>query len=156
MDATYIQGFVEAIQNVFATMVDTQVNVQKPKIKDNANPTYDVSGVIGMSGDVTGAINISFPVETASKLVNLFAGMDLEPESEDFADAIGELVNMIAGNAKAKLAKPDETPMELTLPTMIRGKGSVVTNHSRATWLEIPFESGLGDFRLRVCLDQKD
>jgi CheY-specific phosphatase CheX len=70
-------------------------------MKSDNNPDLDVSGVIGMSGDVTGSVVLSFPQATAENLVALFGGSKADMGSPEFADAIGELVNMVAGGAKA-------------------------------------------------------
>ena len=55
-----------------------------------------------MSGDVVGSVMLSFPIDSALKIVEKFTGMKIDVNSEDFGDAIGELVNMISGAAKAK------------------------------------------------------
>jgi Holliday junction resolvasome RuvABC endonuclease subunit len=44
---------------------------------------------------------LAFPTETAERVVSLFCGQQLAAGTPDFADAIGELVNMVSGGAKA-------------------------------------------------------
>ncbi|HYD02559.1 MAG TPA: chemotaxis protein CheX, partial [Phycisphaerales bacterium] len=64
MDVRYINPFVEAVQTVFSTMIQIDVTLGKPHVTE-ALPRYDISGIIGMSGDVTGAIVLSFPAPVA-------------------------------------------------------------------------------------------
>ncbi len=66
MDPQFITPFIKSIQNVFSTMMQLQVNVGDPRLKTEPLPAYDVSGIIGMSGDVVGSIVLSFTTDTAT------------------------------------------------------------------------------------------
>jgi chemotaxis protein CheX len=123
MDAAYIVPFITSIQNVFSTMLQLPVEIGEPTVKPDGQPTFDVSGIIGMSGDVTGTIILSFPRETAERVVQLFAGMSMSADSADFADAIGELVNMVSGNAKALF--PTKS-VSISCPSVVVGTGHKV------------------------------
>jgi chemotaxis protein CheX len=149
MDATYIVPFVKAVENVFATMVQIQVKVGKPTLTQTNKPQYDVSGIIGMSGDVTGAVVLSLPVETSERLVALFTGMDLSHEHEDFADAIGELVNMVAGNAKADFV---DRKVNISCPSVVIGSGHRVFQQKQQPIIEIPCDCECGQFVVEVAM----
>ena len=71
MDASYITPFVKSIQNVFSTMLQLPVTVNTPQIKQDSTPTHDVSGIIGMSGDVIGTVILSFKTDAAESIVAL-------------------------------------------------------------------------------------
>ena len=73
MDPQFITPFIKSIQNVFSTMMQLQVNVGDPRLKTEPLPAYDVSGIIGMSGDVVGSIVLSFtrcPSSRSSRVRN--------------------------------------------------------------------------------------
>ena len=74
MDPQYITPFIKSTKNVFSTMLNMPVTIDEPSIKAGSPATYDVSGIIGMSGDVVGSVVLSFPKETAEKLVTAFCG----------------------------------------------------------------------------------
>ncbi len=62
MDSSYIIPFVKSIKNMFDTMLQMEVQVDSPRIKPADQQTsYDISGLIGLSGDVEGAVAVSFP-----------------------------------------------------------------------------------------------
>ena len=109
----------------------------------------EVSGIIGMSGDVQGMVVLSFPTATARKAIQAFTGMDIEPSSPDFADAIGELVNMISGAAKAKFEGKN---VSISCPSVVIGKGHKVQQPSDALCITIPFECPVGEFSLEVAM----
>ncbi len=152
MDSAYIMPFVRSVQNVFETMLQLPVTVSPPELKRNGLPAYDVSGIIGMSGDVEGAVVLSFPTAAAERMVKLFTGMDLPATHEDFADAIGELVNMISGGAKAQFTGKN---VSISCPTVVVGQDHVVFGSKDVVCIVLPCSSDAGQFAVEVCIRQK-
>ncbi len=149
MDVTYINAFISAIENVFATMLQTDVLVKEPSLKADREPRYDVSGIIGMSGDVVGAIIISFPSDVAERIASIFVGMPVASDNPDFADAIGELINMVSGNAKAGFSGKK---CSISCPSVVIGKGHQVFRQRDMPCIELPCSCNCGEFILEVAL----
>jgi chemotaxis protein CheX len=147
MDATYITAFVESVQHVFSTMLQTEVKVAAPTIRDDSEPSFDVSSVISMSGDITGTVVLSFPTDCAERLVSVFIGMEVDADNEDFADAIGELINMIAGNAKVKF---EGKTVSIGIPSVVIGKNHRVFPHKDVPIIDIPCSCDFGQFVVEV------
>ena len=61
MNVSYINPFISATINTFQTMLGIEVKPEKPSLKTSPYPTYDISGIIGLSGTAQGNIAISFP-----------------------------------------------------------------------------------------------
>lgn len=150
MDASYITPFVKSIQNVFSTMLQLPVTVNEPQIKQGSEPTHDVSGIIGMSGDVVGTIVLSFRDDAAQSIVTLFCGEKLELSSPDFADAVGELVNMVSGGAKAMFT--DTKDVSISCPSVIVGKDHGVALPSDVPCVMIPCSTDCGEFVIEVAI----
>ena len=70
-------------------------------------------------------------------------------DHEDFADALGELANIVAGQAKAKL---DGFNISISLPSVIIGKEHVVLQSKHRPRLAIPCDSPLGRFTVEVAM----
>ncbi len=150
MDVKFVNPFVQAIGNVFRTMVQTEVTIGRPHMKaDPAAPT-DVTGIIGLSGDVTGSVVLSFQLESAVAIASKFAGTDVEPDHPDFADALGELANMVAGNAKKDFHGYE---VNISLPSVIIGQGHKVSASHVAPQLVIPCDCPLGSFAVEVSVE---
>jgi chemotaxis protein CheX len=152
MDVRYINAFISSISNVFKTMLNTEVSVGKPLLKETEMKSADVSGVIGLSGGVQGCVVLSFPLDVACKLATAFAGAELGPDDPDFADAIGELTNMVAGNAKKDFPGVHAS---ISLPSVITGEGHTVSQSRSSPFLVIPCETGKGSFNVEVALIEK-
>ena len=86
-------------------MANVETVVLKPYMKTSAGQ-YNVFGIIGFSGDLTGNGygKLHAPLVRLRNWWKHFTGVaDGAGVGQQFADAIGELANMIAGSAKSKL-----------------------------------------------------
>jgi chemotaxis protein CheX len=149
MDPIYISAIVTSIQNVFSTMFQLPVEVGEPSIKQERTATHDVSGIIGVSGSMVGTIVLSMPEETATAVISLFTGMEIETDSADFADAVGEIVNMISGGAKASFQRKD---VMITCPSVVIGSGHIVSHQSGSPCVLIPCTTDCGEVVIELSL----
>jgi chemotaxis protein CheX len=154
MDPAFITPFIASIQNVFSTMLQLRVDIMDPQIKQTPAASYDVSGIIGMSGDITGSIVLSFPAETAARVVSIFAGAQLDPNSADFADAVGELVNMVSGNAKGKF--PGNRRVNISTPSVVVGKNHTVGRPKDVPCIVIPCRCDCGEMAIEIAIRQTE
>ncbi|MAY74051.1 MAG: chemotaxis protein CheX [Phycisphaerae bacterium] len=150
MNPNYIAPFVASIKNVFSTMLQLEVNVGEPKLKSASEPTHDVSGIIAMSGEVEGTITLSFELNAATAIVALFCGDKLDPSSPDYVDAVGELVNMVSGGAKAKF--PQGGSVSISCPSVIVGAGHTVQTRSDTPCVLIPCTTDCGELTIEVAI----
>jgi chemotaxis protein CheX len=149
MDVKYINPFVSAVRNVFHTMLGVEVTIGRPFIKKEDTALADVSGIIGFSGDAAGCVVLSFPRDVATKAASTFAGIEITEEHPDFADAVGELANMIAGNAKKDF---EGVCISISLPSVVIGEHHRVSKSNTAPRLVVPCETTLGSFYLEVAM----
>ncbi len=150
MDVRFINPFVASVKNVFKTMIATDVQLGKPVvIKANAEQAADVSAVIGLSGDAVGCVVLSLPMKTATSVSSKFAGVEMDEHHPDFTDALGELANMVAGDAKVRF---EGLNCNISLPSVIIGQHHIVSQSKQRPRLSLPCESTLGNFTVEVAL----
>ncbi len=150
MNAQQIRCFLESTENLFSTMLNTSVEFGKPVMQPRDAKHHDVSGIIGLSGDIVGSVVVGLPTETAIAAVEAFVGCRIEPDDENFADAVGELANMIAGGAKAKMEGDD---ISISCPSVVIGSDYTVQRPRQASCVCIPCRSPLGEFDLNICIN---
>ena len=80
---------------------------------------------------------LSFQKSTAQAIVNAFAGAPIVPDSPDFADAVGELANMIAGSAKTSFGGATS----ISVPSIILGPGHTIARLHDVPCLIIPCQT---------------
>ena len=121
MDVSVVNPFISATVETFKTMLALDLETGVPALKQEATHTYDVSGVIGLSGEAQGVISLSFPKIMALKVVSKLLGMEIKVVGPDLTDGIGELANIVAGYAKQGL-----TDYNLSIPDYRKVKNKLL------------------------------
>jgi len=147
MRAQDINPFILSVTEFCISMLDSEVKVGKPKYPEINEKSRDMIGIIGMSGTAQGLVALKLPVDTALKMVGKMIGTKYDRVDSSIIDGVGEMVNIIAGGAKAKFHGHNIT---LSLPTVVRGCMYNISNIENAVFLSIPFETELGDFSLLI------
>ena len=148
MDVSYINPFVESVGNVFETMLNVQPKRGSVQLGNGGNNGAGLTSLIGISGLMHGCVALCFPPETALKLAGRMLGSEMPAVNDEVIDAISELVNMVAGSAKAKFNT--DPPLELGLPTVVAGTGYQVKFPSKSVCLAVKFSSDEGDFSMEL------
>jgi chemotaxis protein CheX len=126
--------------NTFKNFVGVDLTPKNPYMLNREKDfEYDISGVIGLSGAIKGAVILSMKKEVAIKLTGRLTGVEPTEMDYDVADALGEIVNIISGNIKKDVQEGDD--IRISLPTVIRGsEHSLSWPSKRVRTLCIPFD----------------
>ena len=152
VDVKYINPFLDSVDQVFKTMLDIEVqrNAIKLETRETAGSPADdqITSLVQISGRADGFVALCFPAETAFDLAGRFLGSEANELNEEVADAISELVNMVAGSAKSKFDL--DPPPTLAIPTVAQGQDHREHYPEQAKWLAVPFQSPAGSFSMEV------
>ena len=136
----YIQPFIKVCEAVFHEFCHTDVAAGRVFFvsKDEYATNWDISGIIGLSGEVSGAVVISMKEETAFNVTKTLTGTEHTSIDVDVTDAVGEIINIIAGNVKKNFE--EELRIKISLPTIVKGKShSIAWPSERTRIICIPF-----------------
>ncbi len=152
MDTKYIEPFVEATINIFKDFYGEIPEMKPPFLFDKDEDLgWDLSAVIGIAGETKGVITVSFPKELIIKLTEKLVGYEVLDIDDDVIDSTGEVVNIIAGNAKKGL---EEFRLVISLPSIVRGQNHKISWPSNSMpIITIPFNISLGTFFVSVGLE---
>lgn len=152
METRYIQPFIQTTRQVFEELFGSRPEPRNPYlIRREELAAWDISGVIGIAGEARGVIVLSFTESLARHLTERLTGRLPERLDDDVIDAVGETVNIIAGNAKQGL---EQYKLMISLPSIILGGGhSIGWPHSPIPIVGIPFHVPEGAFHLSVGLE---
>ncbi len=112
--------------------------------------TEDITAAIGVSGRLQGSVLYGFPEGTARAVIDKLLGRRVDLESEMALSALGELANVITGNAVTELAVKGYL-CDISPPIMIVPAGSLITTVVGQQIL-VTFGSPMGPLRIRVSL----
>lgn len=152
MDVKLVNPFIDATLYVLETIASTRVRPGKPYLKKDQVARGDVTGVIGLTGEAQGTISVSFSEKSILAIVSSMFGEEMKELNEEIQDAVGEISNMISGQARQKLEELGKS-LKAAIPTVIMGKGHSITHITSQPIIAIPFDTDNGDFTIEVCLE---
>jgi chemotaxis protein CheX len=152
MEALWVNAFVKTTVNVFATMFQTEARPGTPRLKGEPYPVADISGMIGFSGGAQGSVAYSFPRETILKLVGILFGNPPADLNRDVGDAVGEIANIVAGNAKTEIPNVN---LSISLPQVVVGSNHTVSVQTSIPVVIVPFTTPHGDFVMELSLRKR-
>jgi chemotaxis protein CheX len=151
MNIKHIEPFVEATVAMFRDMLGMEPEFLTPHLLDrSARQDWDISGIIGIGGDSKGVVVISFSAALVREITGRLVGRPVALDDPDVVDAVGELVNIIAGNAKRGL---EDYRLNISLPSIVRGNEHQVAWQSDVPIVALPFRVGELKFNLSVGLE---
>lgn len=153
MDVKFINPFIESTVNVLKTMANARVESGKPFLKKDNTARGDVSGIIGLSGEVKGTIAVTFTERCILALVSKMLGQEMTELNDDVKDAAGEIANIISGQARLKLEDMGRS-LRAVVPTVIMGRNHEITHITTHPIIAIPFKTDYGDFTIEVCFEE--
>ena len=153
MDAKLINPFINATVNVLETMAHAKSVPGKPYLKKDSVAKGDVTGVIGVTGENNGTISVTFEEGSILKVVSNMFGEEMTTLDNEVADAVGELTNMISGQARRELETIGKV-FEAAIPSVITGKNHKISHITNGPKIAIPFTTEGGAFTIEVCMEK--
>ena len=146
IDVNFINPFLNATVKVFKIQCFVELKAQKPFLKANTDPALlgDVSGIISITSETfAGTLAISMPEKIFLNIVKNMLGEEAASISEGNVDLVGELANMILGQAKVELASLGYR-VEMALPSCVWGKEHKIKHFGTGKCMVLPFETEWG------------
>ena len=150
MQAEHINPFLRSLVNTFSTMLNCEARRGEIVLASLDERHFPISGVIGLSGKAVGTVVINLSEEVALKAASAMLMTEVTSLDDDVLDAVGELANMVAGQAKAEL---EEYDLSVSLPNVITGENHEIRFPSAANPISVPFDTDFGPLRLEVGLE---
>lgn len=111
-----LQVFIEGVNKYFTQMNNFEITVGTPYLTENSNPpASEITGVIGITGPITGCVYFSAPVTLLKHLLLSMQEPDLS--ITNMMDLVGEIANTISGNARSEYG-PE---FNISVPFVMKG-----------------------------------
>lgn len=149
MRAVHINSFINAVRRLFETMMDLPLSVGQPGLNREAKPQHDVCGIIDVTGEVSGTVVVSMPETVAANLASALLGDVIQQLDDDVIDAVGEIANIIAGNAKTDFPAGAEA---ISVPRVVFGRERV-PYPAAIPVIQIPCTTETGPLLIDVALE---
>lgn len=151
MDVTFINPFISSTLDVFDKMAKVKCTPNKPFIKDRSDRShklYQISAIIELTGAlVNGMVSLAFSESLAMHLAAAFSKERIDECDALCHDALRELINVVAGQAKKDL--PGGL-IQMSLPRVIRTERVVIL--PKIPVIILPFDTAGGRFIMQIAL----
>lgn len=147
--AEYVNPFYMATIEVFKLMLDLDIQRGLPGQQQLAQDKR-VNIVIEIVGDLKGAIYYHFPEEMILEMVRIMSGMEFNEVDGFVTSALGEVSNIISGNAVTKLFA-NNYKCDILPPKILYGDQTEAI-HKAGQVLRIPMQTPIGDLHIDIAL----
>jgi chemotaxis protein CheX len=154
VDVNLINPFIAATTTALEMMAMCKPERKKVQLKQDNVLIGDISGIMGLSGDVSGSIIVSFEKEAACIVVGNMLGTEKTELDDEVRDGIQEVVNLIAGQAKTML-KGTDYHFQVSIPTCIIGSNHQVNHKKGVPCIMAAFEVEGKPFTVEVSIAPK-
>jgi len=153
MNLQYINPLLEATINVLTTMAMVEVDRGKPSIKVGSKPLGDITGMIALTGVKTqGSLAISFSKAAILDITEKMLGEKIDSIDNDIVDLVGEVTNMITGDAKRTYSEQG-IEFDLTIPSVQVGREQDLLHSVAGKPIVVPLSIAAGDFYIEFCFN---
>jgi CheY-specific phosphatase CheX len=157
MEADLINPFIHATRELMEFMVGIEDFKRTFLTADRQLTTpYDISAVININGDLYGTLVLSFTTEIAIKMLSQIMGETIEQMDNEAEDVVGEMINIIAGNAIKLQKRKGIEKMDRTVPNVVSGMGHKVRIPRNLPCINIGYSTELGDFAMQVSIQSAE
>lgn len=119
-------------------MLDIELSAQTPFMKGERRTTADITGVMGFTGDKRGTMSVSMSISGALMIYERLMCENFDQISPEIIDAVGELTNIISGQARKELEK-ESLQLNAHVPMVFVGKNIEISFITKGRLTSIPF-----------------
>lgn len=149
MKVEYINPFIESTLSSLEMMAQMTAERDGLGLKENFITTFDISSIIAMTGEVNGSVILSFPAKVACKIASSMLMEEKSDLDKDVEDAIGEIGNIIVGNARRQLMSSG-FKLNISIPSVVIGEGHKISRKEGVNCIGISFKTAQGPFEINV------
>ena len=156
MKVEYLNPFIFATRKVLKMMAFMDSKPRKPYLKDvgDVKGLGDISSVISVSGECKGSIGISFATKCILQVAYQMFSEEYDGLTDEVVDMVGEIVNMVSGDARQELVKLG-FHFSAGIPVTTMGAGHELVHSVKDRVIVIPFQTEYGEFFIETCFDSK-
>ena len=155
ISAEFVNPFIEAAVAVAEKVAGIKMRRGHLAARRQPDPSYGVCIIVGVYGFLTGQVVYSMKKDLADKFVDhMLQGCTGVERESLYADTLGELANMITGNATAILNKKKEVALGITTPAVATGMDLNISLVNNIPTLVLGLYSQFGPIEINVALKQ--
>lgn len=98
-----IQPFIDSLDAVLAEMMKSPTTIADLTMEEDGYRKKGLAALVTFKGQIEGRIILDMDPGAAAKVAGILAGAEVDPSEAIVSEAVGELANMVIGNAVTQL-----------------------------------------------------
>lgn len=131
-------------------MLDLDVEKGELEVIEGMISGKNANVLLGVTGDLKGSILFSFTDDMTLEMVKIMSGMEMKTIDNFVSSALGEVANIIGGNALTNLTTYNYI-CDIVPPQIIVGEYKSISMANKRA-LMIPLMTDIGDFNINIFL----
>jgi chemotaxis protein CheX len=116
---TDLKLFVDSVRRYFSVTTEYEPEITSAFLGTSDVQGYEYNGVVSFSGDYNGHVMVSMPAQMLRELLLLQHETNLS--EANLLDAVGEIANTLAGNARKTLGPT----LQISVPIKLHGTAGI-------------------------------
>lgn len=152
MKQEFVNPFLAPAQLVWQKEFNCALTVKNAEAVSSQYTTDDITAIIGISGKLEGNVLYGFSENLVVEAVKRMIGEEFDSRDPMALSALGEIANVITGNAATQLAAAGYL-CDISPPIILEPVGATLTS-AVTKQIQVTFESEMGILRVRVGLTE--
>jgi chemotaxis protein CheX len=145
---------ISCTEDVFERMVFVPITLGTFDAHASPDPHPHVVATIGFAGFRNGFVSFHTSVECANHIAGAMLGLTAKEIDGEMPDAMGEIVNMIAGSLRTRMAEV-EPAWTITCPSVTVGSNFSTLYPSNVSQARVPFMIGDRTVEVEIILSNR-
>lgn len=111
--------FVESVRRYFKVVTREEPQITSAFLGTTELQGHDYNGIVAFSGSYNGHVIVSMPAQLLKELLLMQGERDIS--HGNLLDAVGEIANTLAGNARKSLG----TGLQISVPVRLHGSAGI-------------------------------
>ena len=152
VDAKYVNPFIAAAASAVMTLCGVETQRGVPYVQSPTHPrSYDLSGGVTLTGQITGLATINFTRPVICSLVTKMLDEPVTTIDQSVRDAVSKMATLMAETAKQQLQEAD-TELKVSSPLIIAGHYQSHNYPLGVPCIIVPFKIASGAFTIEVAV----
>ncbi|CAM2006499.1 chemotaxis protein CheX [Acanthopleuribacter pedis] len=145
-----INPILRATENIFENFLFLETRKKGVVMRETLAPKFELSGILDVFGKgMHGKILLNLSNKLALQIHEILLGVEKDTIDDEVKDAVGEMVNIITGNAKGEFERMN-LGYNVSTPYVIYGRNHIISNAGDNPFISSVYWSSKGFFE--VCL----
>ncbi|MCP4215183.1 MAG: hypothetical protein GY765_11020 [bacterium] len=148
----FVEPIYNSCVNLFSNFLNLDIREKSITMRNPLVPKFEISAMLGISNQaMEGKMVLNLSRKLALKIYEILVNEKVDEFSEEVKDAVGEILNMITGNAKKEFQHKN-IYYHLSTPFIVEGKEQVIKNVGQHPFLSSIYWTSEGFFELCYTL----